>query len=67
LAFDEPAEAPARPPLDLSQEMPVAIPDSRDEFESAGSAAADDDAMDGDPSDSDEYTGRNSHFELLPD
>jgi pSer/pThr/pTyr-binding forkhead associated (FHA) protein len=67
LAFDEPAEAAARPSLDLSQEMPVAIPDSRDEFESAGSAVADDDAMDGDPSDSDEYTGRNSHFELLPD
>jgi pSer/pThr/pTyr-binding forkhead associated (FHA) protein len=72
LTLDDPDEAAPRPPLDLSQEMPVAVPDSQDEFESVGYATADsepmdDDAMDGDPSDSDEYTGRNSHFELLPD
>ena len=73
MAFDEPAEAASQPPMDLSQEMPVAIPDSREEFDAVGYASADsepmddDEPLDGDPSDSDEYTGRNSHFELLSD
>jgi pSer/pThr/pTyr-binding forkhead associated (FHA) protein len=72
MEFDEPAEAASQPPLDLSQEIPVALPDSRDEFAAVGYATADsepldDEPLDGDPSDSDEYTGRNSHFELLSD
>lgn len=71
MALDEPLAAAPQPPPDLSQEMPVAIPDSRDEFEAVDYGTADSEPMDeaeeGDPSDSDEYTGRNSHFELLPD
>lgn len=58
-------------PVDYSQEIPVAIPDSQAEFSAGDINDADsvplDDMISGDPSDSDEYTGRNSHFELLPD
>lgn len=69
----EPHSRKRNPPPDLSQEIPVAISDSQaariaEDFDSADSVPMGNDSSgDRDSSDSDEYTGRNSHFELLQD
>jgi pSer/pThr/pTyr-binding forkhead associated (FHA) protein len=64
---DERAGRIRRQPVDLSQELPVAVPESRAEFMAGGYDSDDSVPLDEESADSDEYKGRNSHFELLPD
>ena len=56
----------AAPPVDLSQEMPVAIPEDGEAFGDPIDAD-NDNSIEGESADSSGYKGTNSHFELLPD
>jgi len=54
------------PPIDLSQELPVAIPEDHEAFGDAIDAKNDESIKD-EPAEGSGYKGTNSHFELLSD